>query len=161
MKTCNRPGCEKSYPQDHYACGPHWFELPRETRDQISEGFKKSARLWREGHAAAQKFWADKDEKLQNDPVIEDPQLTLGGFFDAGNLRSGECRACGARISWGVTVDGKRIPLDTRPPVYSVKDGVLIRVDHTFVSHFATCPNANEFSASRRTEQQPSKEGSL
>lgn len=68
------------------------------------------------------------------------------------------CRGCGAEIVWGVTPNGKRIPLDPRPPVYYTgtlrgDGGVNCERDReAMVSHFATCPQANRFSGSRRKE---------
>lgn len=68
------------------------------------------------------------------------------------------CRGCGADLVWGVTPDGKRIPLDPRPPVY--RTGTLLpdggvrceRDREALCSHFATCPKADQFSGSRRKE---------
>lgn len=71
---------------------------------------------------------------------------------------SATCRGCGAEIVWGVTSDGKRIPLDPRPPVYHTgtlrEDGGVNceRDREALVSHFATCREANRFSGSRRKE---------
>lgn len=31
------------------------------------------------------------------------------------------CRGCGKEIAWGVTPEGKRVPLDPSPPVYEVE----------------------------------------
>ncbi len=99
------------------------------------------------------------------------------------------CRGCGKKIIWGTTKDGKRIPLDPAPPVYSVigleypnddsptKDAEveIVRIQRaptleksgpetairergepvgpwlmaSYVSHFATCPQANQFSAKK------------
>jgi hypothetical protein len=73
------------------------------------------------------------------------------------------CRSCGAAIRWAVTVNGKRMPVDDEP----VPDGNLMLSDPTpgayaptaahvdpdalllddpprFVSHFSTCPNADQ-----------------
>jgi hypothetical protein len=77
------------------------------------------------------------------------------------------CRSCGAAIRWATTVNGKRTPVDDQP----VPDGDLVLSDPTpgayapnvakyvapdqpplfdveepprFVSHFATCPNADQ-----------------
>ena len=69
------------------------------------------------------------------------------------------CKGCGKKITWGETEEGKMIPLDPRPPVYEVwmraNDGktFIKRRTDCYVSHFATCPNANEFSGSKRKEQ--------
>ena len=66
------------------------------------------------------------------------------------------CRGCGKKIIWGETEDGKKIPLDPRPPVYEVlrtasgeKTPIIRRTD-CYVSHFATCPKASEFSGSKK-----------
>lgn len=77
---------------------------------------------------------------------------------------SATCRGCGKPIIWGMTDDGKKIPLDPRAPVYVVRlmndgtygcqrapkfeEGQLTPVG--LVSHFATCPKANEFSSGRK-----------
>jgi hypothetical protein len=67
------------------------------------------------------------------------------------------CKGCGKEIVWGVTPDGKRIPLDPKPPIYAVAQDVggalhlrRMPTGDVMVSHFATCPQANEFSASKR-----------
>lgn len=66
------------------------------------------------------------------------------------------CRGCGKVIVWGVTPDGKRIPLDPKPPVYRTEERgaevIAARDREAMVSHFATCPEANRFSASGRRE---------
>jgi hypothetical protein len=54
------------------------------------------------------------------------------------------CRSCGASILWAETEVGKRIPLDSTPEhrlVISTVSGKA-RVMPTYISHFATCPNA-------------------
>jgi hypothetical protein len=80
------------------------------------------------------------------------------------------CRSCGAAIRWAVAVNGKRMPVDDQP----MPDGNLILSDPTpgayaptvayvdpgalllddpprFVSHFATCPNADQHRKDRTT----------
>jgi hypothetical protein len=74
-----------------------------------------------------------------------------------------ECRSCHALITWAVTVDGKRMPLDYN----ATDDGTLVVVRHTdtgtpvvrvvspvdgvpshpsrYRSHFATCPDAGDW----------------
>ncbi len=75
--------------------------------------------------------------------------------------RRAKCRGCAKPIVWGTTDEGVRIPLDPRPPVYEVEgfyggergDPQLVRVRRhykAYVSHFATCPKANWFSAGAR-----------
>lgn len=70
------------------------------------------------------------------------------------------CKGCGKEIVWAVSETGRKIPLDPRAPVYSVKGGecslqkngtnVMGEVISYYVSHFATCPKANDFSASKK-----------
>lgn len=70
------------------------------------------------------------------------------------------CKGCGKKILWGITRQGKQIPLDPKPPVYLVKgnprDGhqplEIERLRHVYVSHFATCPKANDFSNQSKKE---------
>lgn len=69
-----------------------------------------------------------------------------------------KCKGCGKEIIWGTTIDGKKIPLDPRPPVYAydADNEECVRLGHApdgsgpMVSHFATCPKANDFSGSKR-----------
>ncbi len=65
------------------------------------------------------------------------------------------CKACGCPLTIATQANGKPIPLDRRSPVYRFeKDltGTLVAVRDTtaFVSHFATCPKAEQFSAAKR-----------
>ena len=73
------------------------------------------------------------------------------------------CKGCGKEILWVVTVRGK-MPLDPRPPVYEIGEevnGVLpaSRIPRCYVSHFATCPKANDFSASKKKGWVPPRSG--
>lgn len=61
------------------------------------------------------------------------------------------CRSCGAPILWVKTEAGKRMPIDAKPERRVVLDPLAVRlgadeltarVVDTYVSHFATCPNA-------------------
>ena len=67
-----------------------------------------------------------------------------------------QCRGCGKEIVWGETADGKKIPLDPRAPVYGIVtirgQSEIVRTTLAMVSHFATCPKANDFSASKKGE---------
>lgn len=67
-----------------------------------------------------------------------------------------KCKGCGAEILWATTESGKSIPLsveseERRFTVYS-KGGALesdtmrmAKNEKTYLSHFADCPNAEEF----------------
>ena len=62
---------------------------------------------------------------------------------------------CGKNIVWGITGEGKRVPLDPRAPVYAIVEikigeTKICRTSLSMVTHFATCSNANEFSASKK-----------
>lgn len=52
-----------------------------------------------------------------------------------------------------MTAEGKKIPLDPHAPVYSAIEQrgrtEVVRTHLAMVSHFATCPNANDFSGSK------------
>ncbi len=67
-----------------------------------------------------------------------------------------KCKGCDKPIVWGVTEEGKRIPLDPKPAVYDVEEvegEVQATRDRTaMVTHFATCPKANDFSGGKRDE---------
>jgi hypothetical protein len=63
------------------------------------------------------------------------------------------CTSCGAEIIWAVTLSGRRIPLDSKSERRAIldpkagqgtPDPVRMRVVETYVSHFATCPNADQ-----------------
>jgi hypothetical protein len=71
------------------------------------------------------------------------------------------CKGCGRDILWGVDEKGTRIPLDPRAPVYHVMafdpetntyavERAGGSVPTNYVSHFATCPKAKDFSRSTR-----------
>lgn len=71
-----------------------------------------------------------------------------------------KCKSCGANIIWIPTINGKAMPCDAKPIPYTedptgsltlvTPDGRIVRAksDATsdqvgYISHFATCPNAN------------------
>jgi hypothetical protein len=62
------------------------------------------------------------------------------------------CRGCGKPIVWGETIEGPKIPLDPRAPVYILSprrpDGTVVikRTANALVSHFVTCSAADQFS---------------
>lgn len=73
-------------------------------------------------------------------------------------MRSATCRSCGSACIWGVTKNGKPMPVDLKPDpngnLVLIDDGdprgaPLARYATTadrelphYTSHFATCPNA-------------------
>lgn len=63
--TCMRPGCTTKIQREKYACRGHWYSLPPGVRYKISRGYHNGSAEWREGHDAAQKFWAAKDQVKQ------------------------------------------------------------------------------------------------
>ncbi len=58
-----------------------------------------------------------------------------------------KCRACKAEIIFVQMETGGRMPLDAEPEKRVVLEALTSvgRVVSTYVSHFATCPNAEEF----------------
>lgn len=65
------------------------------------------------------------------------------------------CKGCSKEILWAVDEKGTKHPLDTTPPTFIVvghdKDGTAkVQRSNGYVSHFATCPNAAEFSGKPR-----------
>lgn len=87
----------------------------------------------------------------------------------SGKIEIGRCRGphCGRRIVWAVDQDGKKQPLEAVPTfkvlavdersglqVQRVKTMVKVRdeeeVPMFLISHFKTCPDAKEFSRSKK-----------
>lgn len=80
------------------------------------------------------------------------------------DIRTTPCRGCGKRVMFVTTADGAKVPLDVVAPVFHriwdpdsqaafwVSDSQGGGERTAFVSHFATCSHANEFSGSRRRE---------
>lgn len=75
---------------------------------------------------------------------------------------TGTCRSCGAPILWVHTAKGTRMPLDAEPVDggnVTLSNGVafvhgqpallLDEPVETYVSHFATCPQAAEWRGKR------------
>lgn len=58
-----------------------------------------------------------------------------------------KCRSCEAEIVWARTAGGSPIPLDAKPErrfVVMQEDPLVVQSQVTYVSHFATCPNADQ-----------------
>jgi len=71
-------------------------------------------------------------------------------------MKTDTCRSCGRKILWGVTAEGKKIPLDAVAPCYIDSDpGVNHEVARScaHVSHFSVCPAASEWSGKTRKEK--------
>lgn len=73
--------------------------------------------------------------RLARDLMRKYPELD--DFFEIRELRptTGSCRSCGATVRWVETKAGKKMPVDA--------DGT---------SHFATCPDSNEWRRSRKPD---------
>jgi hypothetical protein len=59
------------------------------------------------------------------------------------------CRTCQQEIVWGRTESGKRVPLDPPEKRFVMKhtpdaEQLYVRMIPTYISHFATCPQADE-----------------
>lgn len=64
------------------------------------------------------------------------------------------CQGCGRVMAWGVTPDGKKIPLDPKAPVYRIierrpiaggQDEIIVeRATAAMVNHHSTCPAVNK-----------------
>jgi hypothetical protein len=74
-------------------------------------------------------------------------------------MKTTPCSGCGKPMVFSETMDKKKIPLDSRAPVYRVvtqaEDGTPLIVErdrYAYVTHFATCPKASDFSAGRKTD---------
>lgn len=70
------------------------------------------------------------------------------------------CRGCGKPVFFVTDCEGKRQVLDARPPIFVRQrdgDGGAIWARDTSgeiaVSHFATCPKANDFSGRNRGQE--------
>jgi hypothetical protein len=60
------------------------------------------------------------------------------------------CKGCGKPIRFAKNLAGKYIPLDERAPVYEIVKVLgeerAQLTERAFVTHFATCAKANDFS---------------
>lgn len=91
------------------------------------------------------------------------------------NPKTTACRACGARIMFLKTAAGKTMPVDEKgtfflevkdgPELFVLGDGTTARGQRVspeqredadrfgYVSHFATCPKADQFRKARKKER--------
>lgn len=61
------------------------------------------------------------------------------------------CKACGTPLHFVRTMEGKLMPLDEKAPVFVIHEDaegepIAVRKHEAWVSHFATCPKAGDFS---------------
>lgn len=69
------------------------------------------------------------------------------------------CKDCGKKVIFAKDTEGKTQILDPVPPIFGAlsadPDGTprVRRILGGYVSHFATCSHANEFSASKKEEE--------
>lgn len=63
-RTCPKPGCDEVIPRGMFACRVHWFELPKEIRNEIVtayDGYRRDPLVHAseliEWQQAAQAFW--------------------------------------------------------------------------------------------------------
>lgn len=92
-------------------------------------------------------------------------------------MRTTQCRSCGAEIGFIKTTAGKTMPVDAKSvyfmpdplatEVFVLPDGTVERGRHLtedtaplngepvigYVSHFATCPEADKFRKKRKSER--------
>lgn len=38
---CPAPGCDKDVPSSQYACGRHWYSIPKPLRDELWAGYRE------------------------------------------------------------------------------------------------------------------------
>lgn len=55
------------------------------------------------------------------------------------------CKKCGAMIRFAKTANGKPMPLDAEPRRMWLMQGETVEPVMVYETHFATCPNAQEF----------------
>ena len=55
-----------------------------------------------------------------------------------------QCRTCKAEIGWGLTVNGKRVPLDPPENRFVEDENGRLEIRQTWLNHFATCPQADQ-----------------
>lgn len=78
-----------------------------------------------------------------------------GGARGAEALEERPCKGCGRRLAFVKDQNGKTHPLDLVAPTFAIRVDSLghpfaERASDVYVSHFATCPKANDFSKGGR-----------
>ena len=70
-------------------------------------------------------------------------------------MSGGTCRSCGAPIVWGITKNGRLVPMDPPENRYVFKNEDAredergrgrghYEIEKTWLSHFATCPDRDQ-----------------
>ena len=68
------------------------------------------------------------------------------------------CRSCDAPIIWALTERGRRIPLDAVPTTGAILvpgTPPTAKFGPVYVSHFATCPNADQHRKPKAVDAAP------
>lgn len=61
---CPAPGCKVIKHRERFACPDHWFQLPKEMRDQIWSTFKKrNWAAWQGLFEEAQQHWKERQQR--------------------------------------------------------------------------------------------------
>jgi hypothetical protein len=68
------------------------------------------------------------------------------------NMKTVNCRSCGAKIAFIRTPRGKSHPVDATPRKVWIQVGDEWRLVSGYESHFATCPRADEHRKPRDTQ---------
>ena len=72
---------------------------------------------------------------------------------------SSACRGCGKEIVWAQDMNtGAKIPLEKIDAYVLTQDGTCCKSPSTYISHFKTCPKANDFS---KKNAKPEAQGRL
>lgn len=69
MNQCPHPDCTRQIPQNRFACGEHWWGLPKRLRAAVWRGYRHAQakgdwERWTKTYSEAKKFW--QNEKVQN-----------------------------------------------------------------------------------------------
>lgn len=102
---------------------------------------------------------SDMECEHGDDPATCPPCQRVPGY-NVGP-EAADCRSCGQPIIWTVTIRGKRMPVDAEPdvqgnimleqstagapPTAVYSKASLLSVDERHTSHFATCPQSDEW----------------
>lgn len=120
--TCLHPNCELLLQRHRVCCQMHWFSLPEDMRHQINRASRGDLSVFGTVKILVTEYFASR----------------LIGKHEIVPCRGKDCKA---DVIWLPTKEGKRMPVN---PENVAADDYLFRHDH-HVSHFADCPNADQF----------------